>query len=299
MNRNINVTINGEFVRKDGKNAGVQGEANAARLRITFSKDWEGYSKRVVWRDAVGENATAVLLQNTLKYLADGGDPLTFTTPIPGEALGVPGWCSFTVEGYREGEPDAVAISVTDRLLVKPNDDYNAPSEPTPTQAQQLQAQIDSALRDSVEVLGNSVERLEVWELWDKDRAYQPLEKVSWNGSSYVCTSLCTGKDPSEDCAGGYQGAYWLLIAAMGDTGPQGKQGLQGIQGIQGEQGIQGIRGPEGPRGMNGVVVETAGMVAFDVTADGYLECAYTGEKPDYYIDGDGNLCLDIDEEGA
>lgn len=211
--------------------------------------------------------------------------------------MAIAGWCSFTIEGFRDSEPTAVSISVTDHLLVKSNDSYNVPAEPTPTQAQQLQSQIDGVLRESVDLLGDSVERLEVWELWDDKRTYDPLEKVSRNGSSYVCTEKCVGVDPAEDCAGGYQGRYWLLIAAKGDNGPQGKQGLQGVQGLQGIQGVQGIQGPEGPRGIDGVVVETAGMVAFNVTEDGYLECTYTGEKPDYYIDEDGNLCLDIEEE--
>lgn len=298
MNRVINVEVNGEFVRKDGKNAGVQGEANAASLHITMSVDWEAYAKRIVWRNALGEDPVALLLHVDLSELALGRSPLEFKTPIPGEALAVPGWCSFTIEGYREGEPDAVAISVTDHLLVKPNDDYNAPSEPTPTQAQQLQAQIEAMQRQTGALVSEVTEPLKVWELWDAARAYKPLEKVSRGGSSYICTAPCQGLDPGEDCAGGYQGTAWLLIAAKGDTGAQGKQGLQGVQGEQGIQGVQGIQGQEGPRGMNGVVVETAGMVAFDVTEDGYLECAYTGEKPDYYIDEDGYLCLDINEEG-
>mgnify|MGYP000031155655 CR=1 FL=1 len=52
MDRTINVTVNGEFVRKDSKNAGVQGEANSTVLHIVLSDEWAEYSKRVVWRDA-------------------------------------------------------------------------------------------------------------------------------------------------------------------------------------------------------------------------------------------------------
>ena len=39
----------------------------------------------------------------------------------------------FTIEGFRESNPTAVAITVTDHLLVKPNDAYTTPKEPTPT----------------------------------------------------------------------------------------------------------------------------------------------------------------------
>ena len=42
MDRTINVTVTGEFVRKDSKNAGVQGEANVTGLHIVMSDDWGG-----------------------------------------------------------------------------------------------------------------------------------------------------------------------------------------------------------------------------------------------------------------
>lgn len=80
----------------------------------------------------------AVLLYNSVEDLVAKKDPLTFDTAIPAEPLALEGWCSFTIEGFRESNPTAVAITVTDHLLVKPNDAYNTPKEPTPTQAQQL-----------------------------------------------------------------------------------------------------------------------------------------------------------------
>lgn len=90
----------------------------------------------------------------------------------------------------------------------------------------------------------------------------------------------------------------------QGEQGPQGKQGIQGIQGepgLQGEQGpagpqgIQGPAGSQGERGFSGVAVATAGLVAFNVTEDGILQCSYTGdEQPDYSINSDGHLILNI-----
>ena len=62
MDRTININVNGEFVKKDNKNAGVQGEANATKLHITMSADWEQYSKRIIWRDPMGEKPVAVVL---------------------------------------------------------------------------------------------------------------------------------------------------------------------------------------------------------------------------------------------
>lgn len=313
MDRTIQVQVNGEFVRKDGKNAGVQGEANVTKLSIQFSEEWGSFSKRIVWRDAKGESPVAVLLENSVEYLEAGGDPLHYETTIPAEPLDMPGWCSFTIEGFRDSDPTAVAITVTDHLLVKVNDTYNAPSEPTPTQAQQLQLEMDKIIPQVSDIVSEAVEALEqaeeavkLWEVWDSTKKYLPLNKVSRKGSSYICTQANVGVDPANDVPSATgEGSYWLLIAAKGETGeqgaegPQGKQGVQGPQGVQGAQGIpgpQGVRGPEGPRGIDGVAVQTAGMVSFNVTQDGTLQCSYTGdEQPDYYIrESDGHLCLDI-----
>mgnify|MGYP000117657111 CR=1 FL=1 len=279
--RLINVEVNGEFLRKDSKNAGVQGEANVATLHIVFDASWEAYSKRIVWLDANGEQPVSLLLYDDVADRLAGKDPLTFDTLIPAEPLSLPGWCSFALEGYASASPGSVAKSVQDRLFVKQNESYNAPAEPTPSQALQLQQEIDGILTQVDEIVGEAVEALEqaeeavkVWEEWDGSKAYEPLMKVSRQGSSYLCVTENTGVDPSLDVPeGGAQGAYWLLIAKKGDegkqgatgaqgdpgqmgptgpTGPQGPQGERGPQGIQGERGIQGPVGPQGKQGVQG-----------------------------------------------
>ena len=312
MDRIINVAVNGNFVRKDSKNAGVQGEANVTTLHIVLSDDWEEFSKRIIWRDAQGENPVSVLLFNSVEDLVKKKDPLVFDTPIPAEPLALHGWCSFTIEGFRDSNPTAVSISVSDNLTVQVNDAYNAPAEPTPSQAQQLQTQIDTIVPQVSELVGNAIDALEqaeeavkLWEVWDEEKKYLPLNKVSRLGSSYICVAANVGVDPALDVAGeNGQGDCWLLIASKGDKGDQGAEGPEGLQGIQGlqgqrgeqgERGPQGVQGPPGPRGIDGVSVQTAGMVSFRVTEDGHLFCAYTGdERPDYYINDQGHLCLRI-----
>ena len=268
MDRTINVTVTGEFVRKDSKNAGVQGEANVTGLHIVMSDDWEAFSKRIIWRNALGESPVAVLLYNSVEDLVAKKDPLTFDTAIPAEPLALEGWCSFTIEGFRESNPTAVAITVTDHLLVKPNDAYTTPKEPTPTQAQQLQTQIDGIVPQVSTLVGNAIEALEqaeeavkVWEAYDSAKTYLPLQKVSRLGSSYICKAACKGVAPELDVAGGVEGAHWLLIASKGDQGEQGaegpqgktgKQGIQGERGLTGERGVQGIQGIQGPQGETG-----------------------------------------------
>lgn len=142
--RNIEIFVNGNFCRKDSNNAGTQGEASVTSLNLTFSDDWAGYAKRIVWRDAKGENPTAILL---------AGNEQPYTTLIPPEALTEAGWCSFTLEGFLAGspqdyDPDHIAITATDYLKVAVNDDEYAPAEPTPSQALQLQAEIEELERE-------------------------------------------------------------------------------------------------------------------------------------------------------
>lgn len=51
-----------------------------------------------------------------------------------------------------------------------------------------------------------------VWEEYSAGKAYVPGNKVSFNGSSYVCTAATTGHAPTDT-------AYWLLIAQKGEDG--------------------------------------------------------------------------------
>ena len=149
--RTINVNVNGMFIQKDNKNGGVKGEANATQLHIVFDETWSGYGKRVIWRDAYGENPVAVDLTPSVDGLING-DTLTFDTPIPGEPLAHPGWCTFTLDGYQTGDPSAIALTVSDSLRVYPNDTDYQPAEPTPSQAQQIMAAIEQIVPDMQEI---------------------------------------------------------------------------------------------------------------------------------------------------
>ena len=62
------------------------------------------------------------------------------------------------------------------------------------------------AARQSAETARN------VWEPYDAAKTYVPGNKVSFNGSSYVCTAATTGHVPTDT-------AYWLLIAQKGADG--------------------------------------------------------------------------------
>ena len=71
-------------------------------------------------------------------------------------------------------------------------------------------------------------------------KAYKELAVVTKNGNSYIAKQDSTGKDPETSSA------YWQLIAAKGDIGPQGERGQNGVQGPEGPQGPKGDPGEPG-----------------------------------------------------
>ena len=150
MDRIVEVKVNGNYITKDNKNAGAQGECNMTALRIEFDEGWDGFAKTVTWWNSRNQNP----VKRTLT--ADQLEDITkstriYTTLIPGEPLEFPGMCRFVIDGYSD---DKRQRSLQDELLVKPverADDAGNPVDPIPSQAEQLQVQIDSMLGDMQE----------------------------------------------------------------------------------------------------------------------------------------------------
>ncbi len=69
-------------------------------------------------------------------------------------------------------------------------------------------------------------------ETYNSGHSYVPLNKVTYNGSTYQCILASNNNVPTNT-------TYWILISPKGDTGATGAQGIQGIQGIQGLKGSQ------------------------------------------------------------
>lgn len=154
--RTIDVEVSGWVAKKDNYVAGARGEANISKLRITFGEDWDGYTKTLTWFDAAGENPVNIILTSDL--LEDNGESTrVYLVKIPGEALAVEGRCSFVINGYTDG---VVQRTVQEYLKVLHSDaaeDAGEPEDPTPTQAEQLQKEIDGVKAD-MDALEESIE---------------------------------------------------------------------------------------------------------------------------------------------
>lgn len=142
MDRMIEVKVNGSYITKDNRNAGVQHEANSTSLRIEFDPSWDSYAKKITWWNAKGEDPVEITLGTNLLEDAAASTRI-YLCPIPGEPLAECGECTFVIDGYVDGKRQR---SAADRLWVKEapyKETAGQPSDPTPSQAEQLQKEID------------------------------------------------------------------------------------------------------------------------------------------------------------
>lgn len=302
MENIININVNGQFISKSGKNAGGAGSGNSAALRITFGSEWDAFAKRIIWRDARGENETSVLLSAGLTEEA------AYTTAIPPEALKYTGWCSFTLEGYYSEFPQQAVRSISDKLFVSYAEGAEDCAELTPPESMQLHEEFEQLLPSVKSLLEGTEQKLEkeleqnsVWENFNEEKLYCPGNKVLYGGSSYLCKKETIGTLPGNgDC--------WQLIASRGIRGLRGLQGPRGIRGDKGdtgdkgekgndgEKGEKGEKGDTGERGPCGTVVPSNGFYSFSVDDSGNLIVSYpdAATKPQAELNENGELLLEV-----
>ena len=146
MDRIINVKVGGNHLIKDSKNAGVRGEANVTKLRITFDEGWDGYTKKITFWNARGLNPVCIILSG----LAE--NETTYLVPIPNEPMEEAGMLTFVIEGT---DDDKVQRSVRDELEVKDAPiakNAGQPVPPTEDELTQLEGKIDEIKCDILEV---------------------------------------------------------------------------------------------------------------------------------------------------
>lgn len=158
MDRIIEVKVGGNYITKDSKNAGVRGEANVTVMRIAFDEGWDGYAKSITFWDAHGANPVKITLTtNLLENILD--NTRVYLVPIPSEPMAEAGTMTFVIDGYIEVENEQGIEkkrqkTVADTLEVKDSPDTKnagTPTDPTPTEIEQLHKAIDSIENEIVE----------------------------------------------------------------------------------------------------------------------------------------------------
>lgn len=140
MDRIIEVKVCGSHLTKDSNKAGTKGEANMTRLRITFDENWEDFAKRVIFWDAYGQNPVKVVLGTNLIEDIQKSTRV-YLVSIPAEAMARAGWLTFSIQGTLDNKNQ---VSITSKLEVNDSPDILEPLEPTPSELEQMQAEIET-----------------------------------------------------------------------------------------------------------------------------------------------------------
>nr|DAL16297.1 MAG TPA_asm: hypothetical protein [Caudoviricetes sp.] len=148
MEQNIvKLQISNEYIQGSGVSVGAAGSHDDVLLEMDFrpSTVWAGTTRRAIFSNALGENRTVIVLTTNL---LEEGQGEVYLVPVPQQAKDVAGECFLTVEGFvTDGSGKEIVRCVTEeaRFRVLPSKLYTNDSAPvTPSQAEQLQAEIDS-----------------------------------------------------------------------------------------------------------------------------------------------------------
>ena len=114
-----------------------------------------------------------------------------------------------TAESKRADAETARATAETKRVSAETARD-NAESTRQTNETARVSAEKSRAAAETARQTAEKARN--VWEEYSAGKAYVPGNKVSFNGSSYVCTAATTGHAPTD-------AAYWLLIAQKGADG--------------------------------------------------------------------------------
>ena len=328
MEQNIvKIQISNEYIQGSGVSVGAVGSHDDVLLEMDFrpSAVWSGTTRRAIFANALGENRTVIVL--TTNLLEEGQGEI-YLVPVPQQAKDVAGECFLTVEGFvTDGNGKEIVRCVTEeaRFRVLPSKLYTNDSAPvTPSQAEQLQAEIDS-IKTTIVNAGISERNAKASE---EAAAYS--EQAAQTSKEFA-QAFAARADASKDeaqrqaaAAANYAAAAERSRAAITDmsvtadalpTGlasvqksqdpdgtyhlhfglPKGETGSVGLRGPAGPQGVEGPQGVPGPRGINGVAVAASGTYAFNVNEDGHLILSYTGDTaPDFSINEEGHLILNL-----
>ena len=148
MTRTIPLKIQNEYITGDKCMIGAAGSHNDVILRMEFSGMWDGLTKMVQFRDALGEATIEVLLTADM---LEADDTSVYLVPVPNGAKKYAGEMTLCVKGAAvAGEKETRATTaVYGRFTVAESKwDTSAETEQDvpPTQAELLQSQIDAVL---------------------------------------------------------------------------------------------------------------------------------------------------------
>lgn len=220
--RTIDLTITNEFVKGAGAFVGAAGSHDDVYFRMTFGDMWDGLAKTIVWRNAYRDNPTFTVV--TAAYLEDMSVPNVYLVPIPTEAKQYPGLMGMTIRGAEvEDQLETEAtLTVYAEFVVKEShwsDDAAAAADVTPTQAVQLQDQIEDLTNTLLTSIAKTDELQDAWDNLEVDAetlaAGEPatVEKTQTDVSVKFTFGIPAGRDGAASNA---EGLFYFIVDERG-----------------------------------------------------------------------------------
>ena len=184
---------------------------NFLSLKLELSDEWNGYEVTAIFKGESGKNISAIFNENSGFFIGDD------TYLVPYEVIKVPSF-TFSFIGIK-ADSRITTNAVKVEVFESGYGSGEVPSEPTPSQYEQLIA------------------------------IYQSAEQIAESVRNDADNGVFKG-DKGDTGPQGIQGE-------KGDTGPRGPQGIQGIKGDKGEDGKDGIDGVNGVDGKDYILTES------------------------------------------
>lgn len=274
MDRLVEIKVKYGTAASDSKFIGVVGDAFITAMRVTFDADWDGFAKTLTMWDARGQNPVAVILgANLLEDVAVGN---VYLVPIPAEPLAYQGdGIAAVFEGTKTLD-GVTTVQRTENLYFTVLEAYlaqgaGAPSDVTPTQAEQLQSEIDALLPSlqadvtAAQAAHDGAEGALTAAEWAQAAAEDAL-----SGAAAAKDGALAAKGAAEAAAGAALGAKSAIEAMSATVSglPAGsapsvtKSTAAGVTNLAFEI-PEGEQGEQGPRGYSvAEVVKTSGTGA-------------------------------------
>ena len=193
--RIIRCRVAQEYVVGAGAVLGATGGDGGTVLELEFEPEWAGCVKRLAWYDALGNFKTTQIC--TVDRLLPGSYNV-YQMPVPLEALEVCGEALLTIRGAvvnEDGTLGPVRISATARFRVLEGRWPEALEKVSPSETEQLQAQIDAFLPQITTVTGNA-------ELaWESSQQAQEAAKRADEDAQSARSSADRGADSARAAA--------------------------------------------------------------------------------------------------
>lgn len=153
MTRTIPLKIQNEYIAGDKVLIGAAGSHNDVVLRMEFSPMWEGLTKTVQFRDALGEKTIETLLTADL---LEKNSTTVYMVPVPNGAKKYAGEMTLAVKGAAvSGDKETRATTAVHGAFTVGESKWDTSAETEqdvpPTQAEQLQSQIENVLATIVD----------------------------------------------------------------------------------------------------------------------------------------------------